>query len=75
MKSESVIIMSGIIMIATGFLLFYSIENTPDLDQLSKYAKHGGTFVGLMGIGVMMAGILLHLMGRENVPVQEDLDV
>ena len=60
-------------MIATGFVLFYSIENTPNLDQSSQYAKHGGTFVGLMGIGVTIAGILLRLMGREQLPVQEGL--
>ena len=61
MKGESAIIVSGFIMIITGLALFYSIQNSPDLSQLLRYAKHGGTFVGLMGIGVIMAGIFLDL--------------
>ena len=75
MKGESVIILTGIIMIISGLVLFYSIQNNSDLDQLLRQVKHGGTFVGLMGIGVMMAGILLRLMEREEVPIQEDFEV
>ena len=75
MKSELIIIMSGIIMIISGFVLFYLIQNEPGLDQSLRYVKHGGTFVGLMGIGVMTAGILLRLMEREEIPIQEDSDV
>jgi hypothetical protein len=75
MKGESMIIMTGIIMIASGVVLFYSIQNNPDLGQLLRQVKHGGTFVGLMGIGVTMAGILLRLMEKEEVPIQEDFDV
>ncbi len=75
MKSESVIIMSGIIMFISGLVLFYSIQNDPDLDQLLRNAKHGGTFVGLMGIGVTLAGFLLRLMGREQPPIEENYDV
>ena len=75
MKSESVIIMSGIIMFISGLVLFYSIQNTPDTDQLLRFAKHGGTFVGLMGIGVTMAGILLRLMGRDQPPIEENYGV
>jgi hypothetical protein len=74
MKGESVMILTGIIMIISGLVLFYSIENNHGLDQLLRQVKHGGTFVGLMGIGVMMAGILLRLMEREQVPIQEDFD-
>lgn len=68
MKSEFIIIISGIIMIVIGFLLYYSIENT-NLDLISRYTKHGGIFVGLIGIGVTIAGVLLHLMGREQPPI------
>ena len=74
MKGESVMILTGIIMIISGLMLFYSIENDHDLDQLLRQIKHGGTFVGLMGIGVMIAGILLRLMEREQAPIQEDFD-
>jgi len=72
MKIEPAIILSGIIMIITGLGLFYSIQNNSDLDQLLLYAKHGGTFVGLMGIGVIMAGILLRLMEKEQPPIEEN---
>ncbi len=72
MKSESAIILSGIIMIISGLVLFYSIQNNPDLDQSLRYAKHGGTFVGLMGIGVIIAGILLRLMEKEQPPIEEN---
>jgi hypothetical protein len=75
MKGESAIILTGIIMIIGGLGLFYSIQNSPDLDQLFRQIKHAGTFVGLMGIGVMMAGILLRLMEKEEVPIQEDFEV
>ncbi len=75
MKGESIIIMTGISMIIAGVVLFYSIQNNPDLDQLLRQVKHGGTFVGLMGIGVTVAGILLLLMEKEEVPIQEDFDV
>ncbi|MDH3617492.1 MAG: hypothetical protein OES14_02615 [Nitrosopumilus sp.] len=75
MKGESAIILTGIIMIISGLGLFYSIQNSPDLDQLFRQIKHAGTFVGLMGIGVMMAGILLRLMEKEEVPIQEDFEV
>lgn len=68
-------IMTGIIMIISGLILFYVIQNNPDLDHLLRQVKHGGTFVGLMGIGVMMAGILLRLMEKEEVSIQEDFDV
>ena len=39
MKGESFIIMSGIIMIISGLVLFYSIQNNPDLDQLLRLCK------------------------------------
>jgi len=64
--------MTGVIMIIIGVGLFYSIQNSPDLDEWLRYLKHGGTFVGLMGIGVVMAGILLYLMGREEPSFEEN---
>lgn len=65
----------GIIMIISGLVLFYSIPTGPGLDESLRSLKHGGTFVGLMGIGIVMAGILLQLMGREESPIQEDFGV
>ena len=62
-------------MIVIGSILFYSIPNERGLDQTLQLIKHGGTFAGLMGIGVIMAGFLLYLIAREQPPIQEDFDV
>ena len=75
MKAGPVMTIPGIIMIICGLILFYSIQSDPNLDQSLRLVKHGGTFVGLMGIGVMTAGILLYLIEREQPPIQEDFDV
>jgi len=75
MKAGLVITILGIIMIICGLILFYSIQSDPNLDQSLRLVKHGGTFVGLMGIGIMTAGILLYLIEREQPPIQEDFDV
>lgn len=75
MKIGNAIIIFGIIMVISGLILFYSIPTDPSLDDFLRSLKHGGTFVGLMGIGIVMAGILLHLMGREESPIQEDFGV
>jgi len=60
-------------MVMVGLVFFYSIQNNPDLDQLLRQVKHGGTFLGLMGIGVSMAGILLYLMGRDESSIEKEL--
>ena len=74
MKLGSAIAMAGLIMIVIGAVLFYSIDGDSTLDQTLRFIKHGGTFVGLMGIGVTMAGMLLYLISREEVPIQEDFE-
>ena len=74
MKIESIIILSGLLMIISGLGMFYSIQNIPDVDKILIYSKHMGTFVGVMGIGVIMAGILLRLMEKEQPPIIEDFD-
>jgi hypothetical protein len=74
MKIEFGIILSGIMMVFCGFLLFYSIENSSNLDDISRYTKHAGIFVGLIGIGVTIAGVLLQLMGQEQPPIEENID-
>lgn len=75
MKISQAIIIFGLIMIFSGIVLFYSIPADPELEDSIRIIKHGGTFIGLMGIGIIMAGILLHLMGREDPQIQEGLDV
>jgi len=54
-------------MFLAGLMMFYAVDTNVD-DGL--VLKHAGTFVGLAGIGVIMAGILLALMGK-RVPISE----
>ncbi len=74
MKAGSAIAVAGIIMIISGATLFYSIQGDTSSDQTLRLLKHGGTFAGLMGIGIVMAGILLYLIGREEPPIQEEFE-
>lgn len=73
MKSDIIILITGIIMLVLGLILFYSIQSEPNVYSVLKSVKHAGTFVGLMGIGVLMAGILLNLINR-NQPRLEGFD-
>lgn len=74
MKGGTAIIIVGIIMFVSGLVTFYYIQNIPELDPLVRTVKHGGTFVGLMGIGVITAGILLYLINRSDSSFQENMD-
>lgn len=65
MKGEAKIVLAGIAMVASGLVLFYSIPG-PDIDGVPRILKHSGTFVGLMGIGVSVAGMLLYLISRNQ---------
>ena len=59
-------------MFILGLILFYSIspENNVNLENI----KNTGTFVGLTGIGVTVAGILLFLINRNPQPINENYD-
>ena len=59
-------------MFILGLILFYSIspENNVNLENI----KNTGTFVGLTGIGVTIAGILLFLINRNPQPINENYD-
>ena len=62
----------GSSMFSLGLILFYSIspENNVNLENI----KNIGTFVGLTGIGVAVAGILLFLINRNPQPINENYD-
>ena len=62
----------GVSMFILGLFLFYSI-NPDDNENLEKI-KNMGTFVGLTGIGVAVAGILLFLINRNPQPINENYD-
>ena len=64
MKQQNPIVISGMVMITFGLIAFYSIQPGPDMSDSLRMIKHSGTFVGLMGIGVLVAGILLYLINR-----------
>ena len=62
----------GVTMFILGLILFYSI-NPGDNENLENI-KNTGTFVGLTGIGVAVAGILLFLINRNTQPINENYD-
>ncbi|MDC0208877.1 hypothetical protein OAJ90_04490 [Nitrosopumilus sp.] len=59
-------------MFILGLILFYSI--TPEDNVNLENVKNIGTFVGLTGIGVAVAGILLFLINRNPQPINENYD-
>lgn len=75
MKSGIVIIIAGGSMIMCGLVLFYAIQTSPEIEPFFKTIRHTGTFVGLLGIGVTLAGILLYLINRNQPQIQSDFDV
>ena len=74
MKIGMVNVVIGIVMFATGLVLFYSIELGQTNDVL-RFIKNVGTFVGLSGMGVTLAGILLYLINKKEPPIKENLDI
>ena len=62
----------GVSMFILGLILFYSI-NPVDNENLENI-RNTGTFVGLTGIGVAVAGILLFLINRNPQPINENYD-
>jgi hypothetical protein len=74
MKTGIVVIIIGIIMFAVGLVLFYSIE-LGQTDPVLRFIKNVGTFVGLSGMGVTLAGILLYLINKKEPPIKESFDI
>jgi len=63
------------VLFGTGFVLLHT--GPPGTDNFIRTFKHAGTFIGLMGIGVTVAGILLYLInrGQSTKPEQTSFDV
>ena len=74
MKTGMPVVIIGIIMFAVGLVLFYSIE-LGQTDPVLRIFKNVGTFVGLSGMGVTLAGILLYLINKNEPPIKESFDV
>jgi len=74
MKTGMPIIIIGLIMFVVGLVFFYSIE-LGQTDPVLRLIKNIGTFVGLSGMGVALAGILLNIINRNEPPIKENYDV
>ena len=74
MKTGMINLTIGIGMLATGLVMFYSIE-LGQTDNVLRFIKNVGTFVGLSGMGVALAGILLYLINKKEPPIKENLDI
>ncbi len=70
MKMPIVITIVGISMFGFGLILFYSIE-LGQTDPVLRFLKDTGTFVGISGMGVGLAGILLHLINKNEPTLKE----
>jgi hypothetical protein len=64
------VIIVGTIMFVTGLVLFYAIE-LGQTEPVLRLIKNTGTFVGISGMGVTLAGILLSLINRNESPMHE----
>ena len=74
MKTGIIVAIIGIVMFAIGIILFYSIE-LGQTDSVLRIIKNTGTFVGLSGMGVTLAGVLLYLISKNEPPIKESFDV
>ena len=71
MKTGVPLMIIGGSMFILGIMLFYLIDGSGIL----KFIKNIGTFVGLSGIGVTLAGILLYLINKNEQPIKENYDI
>ena len=74
MKTGFPVIIIGSVMFVAGLAMFYSIE-LGQTDSILRLIKNIGTFIGLAGMGVTLAGILLNLISKNQQPIQENFDV
>jgi len=71
MKTGVPLMIIGGSMFILGIMLFYLIDGS----DILKFIKNMGTFVGLSGIGVTVAGILLYLINKNEQPIKENYDI
>ncbi len=74
MKTGIPVVIIGISMFSVGLVLFYSIE-LGQTDPVLRFIKNIGTFVGISGMGVTLAGILLYLINKNEPTIKESSDV
>ncbi len=73
MKSGVPLAVVGISMFIIGLILFYLIN--PEENKKLEFIKYMGTFVGLSGMGVTLAGIVVHLLNKNEQPIKENYDI
>ena len=73
MKTGKPWIIIGGGMFILGMILFYLIN--PEGNKNLEFIKNMGTFVGLSGMGVTLAGVLLYLINRNEKPIKENYDI
>ena len=73
MKTGMPLSIIGVTMFILGLMLFYLIPIGEN--NILEFIKNIGTFVGLSGIGVTLAGILLYLISKNEQPIKENYDV
>jgi hypothetical protein len=73
MKTGIPLIIVGTSMFFLGLILFYSIPGKTE--NILEFIKNFGTFVGLSGMGVTLAGILVYLINRNEQPIKKNYDV
>jgi hypothetical protein len=73
MKAGIPLIIIGTSMFFLGLILFYLIPGKTE--NILEFIKNCGTFVGLSGMGVTLAGILVYLISRNEQPIKKNYDV
>ena len=71
MRTGVPLIIIGGSMFILGLMLFYLVDG----GEILKFIKNMGTFTGLSGIGVTLAGILLYLIKKNEQPIKENYDI
>lgn len=74
MRIGIVIAITGLAMFSTGLVMFYLIE-LGQTDPILRFIKNTGTFVGISGMGVFLAGVLLYLINKNEPQLKEHADV
>jgi len=72
-KSGIPLAVIGSSMFIMGLILFYLIN--PEENKNLEFIKNIGTFVGLSGMGVTLAGILVYLLNKNEQPIKENYDI
>ncbi|HSG84600.1 MAG: hypothetical protein ACRBBZ_08350 [Nitrosopumilus sp.] len=74
MRIGIAIAITGLAMFSTGLVMFYLIE-LGQTDPILRFIKNTGTFVGISGMGVFLAGVLLYLINKNEPQLKEHTDV